>query len=169
MAIQWSDDFEPNTSIKSNRGSVWIKTLTFISNDDQQNNINNTYPIAIGHKGDDHNNIERLYAQELNELRNGINNRFFSSSLKKYVRIHLEVIVALGDQPERRSLNFLMNGNSTFGSRYGYSSRTSEIVDILPFCSKCYDEIKSNLQHKELKCSKCLRWDIMSNIELSST
>ena len=77
LAIQWSDDFEPNTSIKSNRGSVWIKTLTFISNDDQQNNINNTYSIAIGHKGDDHNNIERFYAQELNELKNGINNRFF--------------------------------------------------------------------------------------------
>ena len=58
LAIQWSDDFEPNTSIKSNRGSVWIKTITFISSDDNKNNINNTYPIAIGHKGKDHNDIE---------------------------------------------------------------------------------------------------------------
>ena len=28
LAIQWSDDFEPNTSVQSNRGSVWIKTLS---------------------------------------------------------------------------------------------------------------------------------------------
>jgi hypothetical protein len=26
----WSDDFEPNNSIKSNRQSVWIKTVTFV-------------------------------------------------------------------------------------------------------------------------------------------
>ena len=31
LGLQWSDDFEPNGSRKSNRGSVWIKTVTFIS------------------------------------------------------------------------------------------------------------------------------------------
>jgi hypothetical protein len=30
LVVLWSDDFEPNKSIKSNRGSVWIKTATFI-------------------------------------------------------------------------------------------------------------------------------------------
>ena len=61
LAIQWSDDFETNTSVKSNRGSVWIKTLTFVSLDSNCNNITNTYPIAIGHKGDNHNSVKLLY------------------------------------------------------------------------------------------------------------
>mgnify|MGYP005705612063 FL=1 len=29
--ISWSDDFEPNSMSKANRGSVWVKTLTFPS------------------------------------------------------------------------------------------------------------------------------------------
>ena len=29
----WSDDFDPNKSIKGNRQSVWIKTLTIFTMD----------------------------------------------------------------------------------------------------------------------------------------
>ena len=39
LGIQWSDDFEPNTSSKTNRGSVWLKTLTFISDGTQMNDL----------------------------------------------------------------------------------------------------------------------------------
>ena len=28
-SVSWNDDFEPNSMSKANRGSVWIKTLTF--------------------------------------------------------------------------------------------------------------------------------------------
>ena len=31
LGIQWSDDFDLNSSSKINRGSVWMKTVTFIS------------------------------------------------------------------------------------------------------------------------------------------
>ena len=31
LGLQWSDAFDPNSSIKSNCGAVWIKTITFIS------------------------------------------------------------------------------------------------------------------------------------------
>ena len=37
MGVQWSDDFEPNGSSKSNRGSVWLKSLMFVS-DSYSNN-----------------------------------------------------------------------------------------------------------------------------------
>ena len=26
--IEWSDDFDPNDSVKNNRGSIWLKTVT---------------------------------------------------------------------------------------------------------------------------------------------
>lgn len=31
LALQWNDAFDPNSSIKSNWGAVWIKNVTFIS------------------------------------------------------------------------------------------------------------------------------------------
>lgn len=54
-------------------------------------------------------------------------------------------------------------------SRYRYSSRTSDISQYLSYCKVCYREIKRNHVHKAKDCKRCLRWDILSNIKLSST
>ena len=51
---QWSDDFEPNGLIQSNRGLVLIKTLIFVSNTNTKNDIINTYPLSIGFKSSSH-------------------------------------------------------------------------------------------------------------------
>ena len=48
--VQWSDDFEPNSLSKSLRGGVWIKIITFLSNNSESNSIRDTYPISIGSK-----------------------------------------------------------------------------------------------------------------------
>ena len=45
IEITWSDDFDPNSSIKANRGAVWIKTLTFVSASFSDNKVQDTYPI----------------------------------------------------------------------------------------------------------------------------
>ena len=84
-----------------------------MSLDSNLNDITNTYPIAIGNKGDNHNSVELLYLEGLDDLSNGRNSGFFSLFLQKIFKVQLEVIVALGDQPERRSVNYLMNCNST--------------------------------------------------------
>ena len=59
LGLQWSDDFEPNSSSKSNRGSVWIKTVSFISDRLTKNDIVNTYPISIGNKAPNHDVLEQ--------------------------------------------------------------------------------------------------------------
>ena len=48
--VQWSDDFEPNSLSKSLRGGVWIKAITFLSNNSESNSIRDTYPISISSK-----------------------------------------------------------------------------------------------------------------------
>ena len=48
MGLQWSDDCDPNNSIKSNRGSIWVKTLTIISQNFHDNESDDTYPISFG-------------------------------------------------------------------------------------------------------------------------
>ena len=50
LGISWSDDFDPNSSIKANRGGVWIRTVTFISDTFCENKLEDTYTISIGLK-----------------------------------------------------------------------------------------------------------------------
>ena len=85
MGVQWSDVFEPNSSIKANRGDVWIKTLTFVSDKFHQNKITDTYAINIGLKNESHDCIERQF---VDELKSGINNTFYSKYLNHNVNVH---------------------------------------------------------------------------------
>ena len=57
--ISWSDDFEPNSMSKANHGYVWVKTLTFPSSNLYSNSLENTYPISIASKNDNHDLIEK--------------------------------------------------------------------------------------------------------------
>ena len=50
IGIQWSDDFDPKSSSKINRESVWMKTLTFLTEDSHKNMLEDTYPMMIGLK-----------------------------------------------------------------------------------------------------------------------
>ena len=95
-AVQWSDDFDPNSFCKNNRGSVWIKTLTFFSSDYHSNKIENTYPLSIGLKKDSHDIIEQAMIKELFDLKSGKDNIFYSKALNKNVHVHFEIIVSLG-------------------------------------------------------------------------
>ena len=170
LGLLWSDDFDPNTSIKSNRGSVWIKTLTFVAENTRTNDERDAYPISMGLKSNNHERIERMFVSELNELSSGINNEFYSTALKRRVLVHFEIIVSLGDQPERRPLNYIMNGNSNYAGRYGYGCKIADLTKTLPFCLKCRNQMKQNNTNvTQKKCSRCLQWDILSNLSLSST
>ena len=59
MGMQWSDDFDPDSTSKINGASVWFKMLTFLSKNLPSNALENTYPIAIGRKGEDYEIIEK--------------------------------------------------------------------------------------------------------------
>ena len=71
MAVSWSDDFDPNSSIKANRGAVWIKTVTFISESFSENKIEDTYTVSIGLKQQSHDTIEKQFVRELENLKKG--------------------------------------------------------------------------------------------------
>lgn len=109
--IPWSDDFEPNYSTKSNRGSVWIKTVTISAPPQLLNAGSHTYVIALGPKSSSHDEIERKFQLELETLASG-NLVLYLSRQKKFKKVFGRVLVSLHDQPERRSRLLLMQGNS---------------------------------------------------------
>ena len=164
LGITWSDDFDPNSSIKSNRGGVWIRTITLISESYEENSLENTYPISIGLKGENHDMIESEFAKELEDLSNGRDNNFFCMRTKKWIKVHFEVIAFLGDQPERRSINKIMLGNSTFGARYLYTANITALARNLPMCSNCLLNAKMDTLYikKKSVCKNCLQWDMDS-------
>ena len=70
--VEWSDAFEPSISTKSNRGSIWVKTITISPcNNDALQTFQNTYPLAIGYDSVDHESVESLFASDLQEFREG--------------------------------------------------------------------------------------------------
>ena len=50
IGIEFSHDFDPNNSIKSNRQSVWMKSLTISPIADKMHSMITTYPISFGLK-----------------------------------------------------------------------------------------------------------------------
>ena len=75
--IEWSDDFDPNDSIKSSRGSACVKTVTIGTPSGIKNNKHMyTYPIAIGEKGISHEEVEEKFLWDM-ELLSGNNNLLF--------------------------------------------------------------------------------------------
>ena len=59
IGVQWIDEFEPDSLSKSLRCGVWIKTITFLSNNSKSNSIRDTYPISISYKDISHDGVEK--------------------------------------------------------------------------------------------------------------
>ena len=68
MGLTWSADFDPNSSIKKNRGRVWIRTGTFVSESFCENKLVGTGIISIVLKDQNHDEIEHRFQKELHNL-----------------------------------------------------------------------------------------------------
>ena len=115
LGIQWSDDFEPNIYSKTNRRSVWIEILTLIS----ENYTSNDILIVL--KSGTYDIIESRFIKECNDLSNGVDNIFYSMRKNTNICVQFEIISSLGDQPERRSMNYLMLVNSKHSFRFRFT------------------------------------------------
>ena len=163
LLLEWRDDARANRGMRNN-GSLWIKTVSFVS-DNNHESRKNTYPIAIGPKGADHEIVESKLKTELLELKNKNKKHFVYSTVeKKQIRVYGDMFASLMDQPERRSSNALMLGNGIFSSRWGYSLNLNALKSVLPSCSSCYKQNFQNIMEchriKEWECKQCLNWNI---------
>ena len=156
--VEWSDAFEPSSSIKSNRGSVWLKTITISPPHNKLHCMTNTYPIAIGPHDVDHEDVEQLFAQELLQFRCGKEIGIYHGKLKKNVKVYLDLLCSLQDQPERRSCNYIAMGNSRYTAKWGVSMDYSKVYKNIPACQNCWFHL-AQLKHVR-DCRHCTCWDI---------
>lgn len=160
IGIEFSDDFDPNNSIKSNRQSVWMKSLTISPLTDKMHSMITTYPISFGLKNSNHQIVEEKMNIELFGLSSPQqNNLFYHKQSDSMVRVHFELLLSLQDQPERRSCSGLMLGGGTYSARWGYSCNFMEIKKKLVSCEGCLQKLLANqVIHN---CTKCTNWDIV--------
>ena len=158
--IEWSDGCEPSTSIKSNRNSIWVKTLTISPTANNLHSMEHTYPIAIGLESDNHEEVERRFAADLEELGSGKGVTMYHGGIRKMVNIHFELFCTLQDQPERRSANYIMLGTSNYTARWGVAGDFAAVVSGIPACKTCW----SNLLQDDVRvlCEDCVNWDTNS-------
>lgn len=173
LCVLWSDDFEINYSQKSNRGSCWMKTMTFLANDGKQD-LRHTYPLAVGHKGINHDLVNKYIEDEVQYLRNGNAGAIYDGATRKAHHFTIEIVATLGDQPERRSENGLSLGNATYHGRWRVSANTNELMTVLPCCDSCLLHLldakkEGNYTLPLPKCETCLQWDVLTNSPLART
>ena len=133
---EWSDDFEPNSMSKNNRGSVWIKSITISCPFDNRNSYSNTYPIAVGPKGVSHEQVEAELAKEMAELAgNESASDYFIRGSNVPVSVHAGMMASLQDQPERRSANHMLGLGGKYSARWRYSCDLAAIANTVLSCS----------------------------------
>ena len=161
----WSDGFDPNNT-NNNRGSVWIFTVTILPNPAHEGKLAYTYPISIGSgsKSSNHDSVQAMFFTEMKELSSGQHNLFFSKEHGNYVRVHAEIFVYLMDQPERRSSNYIMLGNSTYSSQWGKAADIGYAATYLPSCNSCQRNLLAYIHKSDYHnhCDKCSNWDVCS-------
>jgi hypothetical protein len=138
--FEWSDDFEPNTSLtKSNRGGVWVKTITIGPPGSRSHQLTYTYPIAMGPKNCSHEEAEVLIRDDLLKLARPEGIVIYSKKHGGFVRIRAKLFVSLQDQPERRGENHLTGGSSDLHRRFGFSFPWQDFEEELRPCGHCRD------------------------------
>jgi hypothetical protein len=143
--IFWSDDFDPSKSVKQNRNSVWIKTVTIFCCTQDGQRISSTYPISASRKGLDHEVVEKLFRQQLDELRSGQLVMMFSPSFNRIIRVHAEVYCILNDQIERRSGCKLLHGNGNLHARWLVRCDCKSLSNKIPSCDVCSASISKEV------------------------
>ena len=184
LITMWSDDFDPNKSIKSNRNSVWIRTITINVLDDDRVIKSETFVISLGKKGINHDEVNIEIEKELKMLRSNHFQYIFSGHDKSMINIHAELYFIMNDQPEKRSCTFLSAGNSTHHTRFMYSSNIKLTKNHFIACETCKNNIHilnqlsniyildkniiSHLSYKNiLNCNKCSCWMLKNSIDTS--
>jgi len=164
--VEWSDGFEPSLSVKSNRGSCWLKTVTISPPPHLIHSCCNTYPIALGMDGESHEEVERLFAEELRSFKAGKNNIFYHGGLKRNVRVYIELFASLQDQPERRKANYVMLGRSTYTAQWGLLLDFAAVASHIPGCETCMKTLLMEPRQSINHCKNCVNWNTSSDSRL---
>ena len=167
----WSDDFDPNRSVKANRQSIWLKTITIFAFTTDGRVIEHTYPIGLSKKGADHEEMDVCILKEINHIKQANPMvTMYSNGYKTVVSVYVDFFCIMNDQPERRKNLGLALGNSSLHKRMGYIMDYKQLVNVIRSCKLCTQSIleeytvlmgakqKQGYRWRKKTCKKCTSW-----------
>lgn len=169
--FEFADDHNPYSQVLSGLPGQWDKVVNISPNRHSMHTMSCMVPISYGYSGEDHESVESKYRTELLSLSdlNSPDNVAYVHRLKKNIRIHTVLAVALNDQIELRSSNALCQGNSTYHVQKGVSCNYKEVANVIPSCRDCYRRLFSREYEQINLCDKCISWDVSHVIKTAST
>jgi len=158
---EWSDDFDPS-SVKRNKGSIWIFVVSIGAQQGERNSTHHVYPVALGRKGDSHDAVLEKYNDELEQIKQGM--FFYHGGLKRNIKVYGDVHVVGVDRPEKTSLTKSCShlGHSTKRARCVAAvdgPNSSTFFKHLPACLDCFDRNVKGLPEPEGGCKHCTNWN----------
>ena len=150
----WSDGFEPN-NVKQNRGSVWTLFASIGTPEQDVHSGCNTYLVALGPSGADHESVVCKLEFELHQLRQGLD--VYCGAYKKILRVHAQIYSAQQDAPERAAFTHVAAGNSTYTALSGYCGDLTATLVPIPSCERCYQSLLDN-DASDNTCTSCANW-----------
>jgi hypothetical protein len=142
--LEWKDDCESAKSNRMSKYPLWIFTITIFRDGDHRDSSDCTYPVAIGPKGKSHESVESIIKEDLIRLRTTAQRAVFGWSEEERpfpCTYSADLFMSLGDQPERRGGNVLQLGNSRNHARWRFACDYKQLLDVIPACPKCFDEM----------------------------
>ena len=166
--VFWSDGFDPNCSMKRNRHSVWVLTVTFFFFDTTVKELYlvESCLVAMGPgKGnaeskEDHSCIFERLRYDLDAISNSLdanpllftfvsrchNGELCNFYLSKEIYLSeagttIQSNIHIMDNPERRNNFGLLAGNSHHHAYFGLSCHFGKLQLNFNACKKCYKEI----------------------------
>jgi hypothetical protein len=158
---EWSDSFDP-LSTKKNRGSVHLKTITFERPSDSKYPKHfYTLPVCLGYSKANRSSVEQMFLDDLNDFAKHPAPTFYSPAVGRNVRVHLELLLSMQDQLERRGVHDLMMGNSVFLPHWSLSLKYVQVYNKIRSCSDCRKDLLDNCTARR-KCEQCCNWEVWS-------
>ena len=172
--LEWKDDCESAKYNRQSKFSIWVFTITIFRLHSNRDSPIGTYAVALGPKGKNHDQIEKIIADDIEKMKTNAVSAVLGwseSVCPQSCTFSADLFMSLGDQPERRGANALQLGSSRHHARWRHACNHEQLVSVLPSCNLCFDEMikcdsydsrNDALYNKrnwtELKCKDCTNW-----------
>ena len=170
MLMTWQDGYAPN-KCKKERNKTWVKTATLVTIDKHapfRSKWKTTFLVALGLEAGDKRWVESRFLEDLKKIdvKGGL--ELYDMHLKKFVKVRVSIVGALGDQPERRGFcGFATTHTHTYGKALGITGDWKAIHKHVPSCDSCLRALLH--ENKTIKdCQECLNWDVVRDSHLAS-
>ena len=163
----WFDDWDHTKGLtKANKTAVWtgVASLIIFSNPKDvlctYSDVFATGPSKLDDVKMGHYELLPLMCHEiLNMKESRDETQYYSSRLRKWVNIFPEVGYVMCDQPAKRSMSGMLEGNSNNHSCFGYSLQPKKMQKNFPACAVCFGKMERKCLLPG-NCPSCYAWSL---------